>query len=183
MGLSTYILKTRYNQFSVILLSMKMGQEMELINKCANPQIFPKFYAIALIYSSTPPWNSTEHSWTDRDGEAGSSPSYTRTHLSVHSTCMDRKNFKPQLGRNNFLHKSPEFPLVCICLKHAPNWTGIGGFSKACHLCYSTPTRDSQTHSPTSDSWAQCGNSKTKETKHKSKHWAYVKENGKTLDV
>ena len=51
MGLSTYILKTRYNQFSVILLSMKMGREMELINKYANPQIFPKFYAIALIYN------------------------------------------------------------------------------------------------------------------------------------
>lgn len=51
MGLSTYILKTRYNQFSVILLSMKMGRVMELINKYANPQIFPKFYAIALIYN------------------------------------------------------------------------------------------------------------------------------------
>lgn len=28
-----------------------MGQVMELINKYANPQIFPKFYAIALIYN------------------------------------------------------------------------------------------------------------------------------------
>ena len=96
------------------------------------------------------------------------------------STCMDRKKFKPQLWANNFLHRSPEFPLVCICLKHAPNWTGVGSFSKACHLCYSTPTRDSQIHSPTSDSWAQRGNSKTKEntetntehTKRKmEKHW------------
>lgn len=31
-----------------------MGQEMELINKCVNPQIFPKFYAIALIYNISP---------------------------------------------------------------------------------------------------------------------------------
>ena len=28
-----------------------MGRVMELINKYANPQIFPKFYAIALIYN------------------------------------------------------------------------------------------------------------------------------------
>lgn len=181
-----------------------MGREMELINKYANPQIFPKFYAIALIYNISPflpeqmkvivclsvtQHSSLEQHWAfmDRQRQGGRvhnwEMTYRRTHLPVHSTCMDRKNFKPQLGTNNFLHKSPEFPLVCICLKHAPNWTGIGSFSKACHLCYSTPTRDSQTHSPTSDSRAQCANSKTKETKHKSKHWAYVKENGKTLDV
>lgn len=87
VGLSTYILRTKYHQFSVIY---ENGARDGTINKYANPQIFPKQIlhgslnlqstylltrtdesnSICLSVTQRPspsPWKSTEHSWTERE--------------------------------------------------------------------------------------------------------------------
>lgn len=123
-----------------------MGQEMELSTNTQTHKYSPnKFFTVAWICN--PPtflpeqtkvtayvWVSPSalprlpgraldiHGQKERQ-EARSITENCRTDVPTPSSRMDRKNFKPQWWAHHFMCKSPKFRPVCICLKHALNWT------------------------------------------------------------